>query len=96
MLVSWMAWKERNARVFNNVERALNQLLSDILAEGGNWIQAGATKLAGIGWPLRSSVGGSITSSWVLCSRVFIGCILVPYGPLSSVEVCVRPLWSVL
>ena len=63
MLLSWMVWKERNVRVFNNVERTLNHLLTDIIAEGGNWIQAGATKLAGIGWPLRASLGGSVIPS---------------------------------
>ena len=63
MLISWMVWKERNARVFNNVEWTLNHLLTDIIAEGGNWIQAGATKLAGIGWPLQSSLGGSVIPS---------------------------------
>ena len=32
MLVSWLVWKERNARVFNNLERTPCQLLDDILA----------------------------------------------------------------
>ena len=33
MLVSWSIWKE-HTWVFNNTERNLNQLLSDILSEG--------------------------------------------------------------
>ena len=63
MLVSWMVWKERNARVFNYTERTPNRLLSDIIAEGSNWIQAGAMKLS---WNWLTSsvvVRGSVTSS---------------------------------
>jgi len=54
-----MVWKERNARVFNYTERTPNRLLSDIIAEGSNWIQAGAMKLAAIGWPQRLPLGGA-------------------------------------
>ena len=57
MLVSWMIWKERNARVFNGTQQSLSQLVQGILEEGSNWIRAGASKLAGVGWPhqLRTS-----------------------------------------
>jgi hypothetical protein len=47
MLVSWRIWKERNARVFNNVELSANQLTHAVLSEGDQWIQAGARKLCG-------------------------------------------------
>ena len=63
MLVSWLVWKERNARVFNNLERTPGQLLDDILAEGGSWIRAGATKLAAIGWSHRSLTGTNVNGS---------------------------------
>jgi len=63
MLVSWLVWKERNARVFNNLERTPGQLLDDILAEGGSWIRAGATKLAAIGWPHQSLTGTNVNGS---------------------------------
>ncbi|RLN18201.1 hypothetical protein C2845_PM02G10120 [Panicum miliaceum] len=53
MLVSWLIWKERNARIFNGIEQSLSQLIRGILEEGSNWIQAGASKLAGIDWPHR-------------------------------------------
>jgi len=55
MMVSWLIWKQRNARVFNNAEKTLNQLLSDIFSEDNVWVQAGASKLSGIGWPSRNS-----------------------------------------
>jgi hypothetical protein len=53
MLVSWLIWKERNARIFNGTEQSLSQLIRGILEEGSNWIRAGASKLAGIHWPHR-------------------------------------------
>ncbi|RLN35203.1 hypothetical protein C2845_PM03G13260 [Panicum miliaceum] len=34
MLVSWMLWKERNARVFSNAELTVNLLLQEIYSEG--------------------------------------------------------------
>ena len=46
-------------QVFNYTERTPNRLLSDIIAEGSNWIQAGAMKLAAIGWPQQLSLGGA-------------------------------------
>ena len=63
MLVSWLVWKERNARVFNNGERTPSQLLEDIFAEVGSWIRAGASKLAEIGWPHRLPMSSSVTTS---------------------------------
>ncbi|KAG2653053.1 hypothetical protein PVAP13_1NG423319 [Panicum virgatum] len=63
MLVSWLVWKERNARVFNNGERTPSQLLDDIFAEGGSWIRAGASKLAEIEWPHRLPRSSSVTTS---------------------------------
>ena len=54
MLVSWKIWKECNARVFNNRELTASQLMQEIFAEGDLWIQAGAGKLACIGWPCSS------------------------------------------
>ena len=64
MLVSWIVWKERNARVFSNLERTPLQLLGAIIEEGGNWIQAGASKLAEIGWPHRALPSRSTSDSW--------------------------------
>jgi hypothetical protein len=62
MLVSWRVWKERNVRVFNNVELNASQLTSAILSEGDLWIQAGAKKLLAIGWPC-SALSQRILSS---------------------------------
>ncbi|PVH61987.1 hypothetical protein PAHAL_3G172600 [Panicum hallii] len=43
MLVSWLIWKERNARIFNGTEQSSSQLIRGILEEGSNWIRAGAS-----------------------------------------------------
>lgn len=45
LLVSWMMWKERNSRVFNNVASTAAQAARKVLDEGDEEIAAGFTAL---------------------------------------------------
>ena len=47
-LITWEIWKERNARVFNNIFTTTSDLFQRIKSESRNWILAGAKKLAEI------------------------------------------------
>jgi hypothetical protein len=44
-LVSWMLWKEKNARVFESRSLQVAQLLPQIRDEGRQWILAGYSSL---------------------------------------------------
>ncbi|CAN6312358.1 unnamed protein product [Urochloa humidicola] len=56
MLVSWLIWKERNARVFNSRPPSqVHQLVDKLTEEGRAWIQGGAAKMVCVGWPTVSS-----------------------------------------
>jgi hypothetical protein len=46
MLVCWTAWKERNARVFNNKTTPPTVLLEIIKAEAKLWVAAGTRCLS--------------------------------------------------
>jgi hypothetical protein len=41
LLVSWRLWKERNARVLDNIVRPVMQVLSLAIKEANDWITAG-------------------------------------------------------
>lgn len=45
LLVSWMLWKERNARVFDNTSCAASMLVAKVLEEGDAWLAAGFSAL---------------------------------------------------
>ena len=45
MLVSWVIWNERNARVFRHKSAPPPILLNSIVAEASLWVTAGAKKL---------------------------------------------------
>ncbi|OEL15474.1 hypothetical protein BAE44_0023507, partial [Dichanthelium oligosanthes] len=66
MLISWMLWKERNGRVFNNrQDSSAPQLVRAIIEEGQAWIEAGAKHLTGFGWP-----SAQVASLLVVCLTV--------------------------
>jgi hypothetical protein len=46
MLVSWIIWNERNARVFNNKSTPTTILLDIIKTEAKLWVDAGAKCLS--------------------------------------------------
>ena len=46
ILIAWEIWKERNARVFNNIFTMPSALFQSIKNESKNWILAGAKRLA--------------------------------------------------
>ena len=48
ILITWEIWKERNARVFNNKFIMPSLLVQKIKDEAGNWILAGAKRLANL------------------------------------------------
>jgi hypothetical protein len=41
-LITWVIWKERNARVFNNKAYLVTTLMEKIKDEGKDWIMTGA------------------------------------------------------
>ena len=46
ILITWEIWKERNARVFNNIFATPSVVFQRIKIESTNWILAGAKSLA--------------------------------------------------
>ena len=48
MLVSWIIWKERNARIFNNKSTPPSIILEIIKGEARLWVSAGAKLLSNI------------------------------------------------
>lgn len=46
LLVSWVIWKERNRRTFDNVAKLPTQVFSLICEEADSWIAAGYQSLA--------------------------------------------------
>ncbi|OEL16363.1 hypothetical protein BAE44_0022618, partial [Dichanthelium oligosanthes] len=48
MMVDWHLWKERNARLFQNVIHSAHKLQGTILQEAVLWVPAGAHHLGRI------------------------------------------------
>jgi hypothetical protein len=46
ILVCWTTWKERNAMVFQGIERQASGLMAEIKHEAMFWMQAGNKNLA--------------------------------------------------
>jgi nicotinamide riboside kinase len=46
LLVSWVLWKERNARVFDNRRCSAQQAMRALLEEADDWISAGFVAIA--------------------------------------------------
>jgi hypothetical protein len=46
LLVSWVLWKEHNARVFDNRRCSAQQAMRTLLEEADDWISAGFMAIA--------------------------------------------------
>lgn len=45
LLVSWVLWKERNRRTFDNLSRTTTEVIAQVREEGAEWIAAGCKAL---------------------------------------------------
>jgi hypothetical protein len=48
ILVCWSLWRERNARIFEKVEKMLQRLVEEIKDKAKQWVSTGAKQLAKI------------------------------------------------
>lgn len=55
MLVTRRLWKLRNDHIFNSVMATLTETLRMLVKDADQWVQAGATNLAALGWPVAST-----------------------------------------
>ncbi|KAF8718682.1 hypothetical protein HU200_024982 [Digitaria exilis] len=51
MLVSWCLWKLRNDIVFNARTATIGDAIQLIMEDVKDWVQAGPSNLATLGWP---------------------------------------------
>ncbi|KAF8693517.1 hypothetical protein HU200_038915 [Digitaria exilis] len=51
MLVSWRLWKIGNDIVFNSTRATTAEAIELLMEDANNWVQAGASNLATLGWP---------------------------------------------
>jgi hypothetical protein len=48
VLVWWNIWRERNSRVFTDAVKQATELATWIREEGGQWIDAGCSRLSAL------------------------------------------------